>query len=351
MIIVKIMGGLGNQMSQYAFYLKQCTVHENVKIDKITFYHRFAKKYHSGYELGRIFQLEENSATFKEIRKLSRYRNVRLGIISSEIQRILYERKSKRNESMNLTQNQPASTKTNHKEATERLSGKDRVKHFVKNLIYKDDTKHFVQTGNTFYGQYLENTDIYYEGTWMDIEYYGDIMDTIHSAFTFKNEPDKRNKDTLSLIEATCSVSIHVRRGDYLLHTAMLNCPSVEYYKNAVNLIEERLQCKPAYFIFSDDIEWVKENYKFLKDKTCYFVDWNSGEKSYMDMQLMSNCKHNIITNSSFSWWASLLNRSESKIVISPESYYTADYKAKTGIKDDNLLKYPKNVTHFRVKD
>jgi len=98
----------------------------------------------------------------------------------------------------------------------------------------------------------------------------------------------------------------------------------IEYYLDAMALVNERVS-DPHYFIFSDDIEWAREN---IKESRTMFIDWNTGPNSFVDMQLMSLCRHNIIANSSFSWWSAWLNRNPSKLVIAPGQWMP-------GMKDD----------------
>ncbi|PIA78015.1 hypothetical protein BFR04_07220 [Gaetbulibacter sp. 4G1] len=148
-------------------------------------------------------------------------------------------------------------------------------------------------------------------------------------------------KETIELIEAinqSNSVSIHIRRGDYLLHD-MHNTSKDVYYKKALNYILNHVE-NPIYYVFSDDMDWVKEN--FITNSKTYYVDINDAESSYQDLLLMSNCKHNVIANSSFSWWGAWLNTNPNRIVIAPETWFndsSIDYSEvvpKSWIKIDN---------------
>ena len=110
-------------------------------------------------------------------------------------------------------------------------------------------------------------------------------------------------------------MSLHIRRGDYLNIKGKDISLSLDYHKGAIAYIMEHVQ-DPIFFIFSDDPLWVRDN---LKVENATYVDWNSGKDSWQDMCLMSCCKHNIIANSSFSWWGAWLNANSEKIVISPK--------------------------------
>ena len=115
-------------------------------------------------------------------------------------------------------------------------------------------------------------------------------------------------------------MSIHVRRGDYLEWGIDL-VPDV-FYRNAMKFIQEKKRnAELHFFVFTDDAEYVRENYYDIKN--LYVVEGNTGKESYRDMQLMSLCKHNIIANSTFSFWGAYLNRNMSKIVIAPNLPYT----------------------------
>ena len=113
------------------------------------------------------------------------------------------------------------------------------------------------------------------------------------------------------------AVSLHIRRGDYLQPQHWATTGSVcqlPYYRNAIAEMNKRVSA-PSYYVFSDDIAWVKEN---LSLPNAVYIDWNKGEDSWQDMMLMSYCKHHIICNSTFSWWGAWLNPREDKTVIVP---------------------------------
>lgn len=172
----------------------------------------------------------------------------------------------------------------------------------------------------TFYPEFLqEKNDAIYDGFWQSEQYFQDVTETIHRRFSF-NEILLNNK-TLELrnklLTETESVSIHIRRGDYLSETFRLTC-NLEYYKKAISLISKKLS-NPHFYFFSDDIAWVKEN---IPIPNAIFIDWNTSKDSWQDMYLMSHCKHNIVANSSFSWWGAWLNKNESKIVIAPSLWF-----------------------------
>jgi hypothetical protein len=112
---------------------------------------------------------------------------------------------------------------------------------------------------------------------------------------------------------------LHIRRGDYLTNIVH-NTNKEDYYKNAIKLIEEKVK-NPVFYIFSDEIEWVKQNFD-IKYPTVY-VDFNDALTNFEDIKLMSSCKHNIIANSSFSWWSAWLNENSNKIVIAPKQWFT----------------------------
>ena len=159
-------------------------------------------------------------------------------------------------------------------------------------------------------------------GYWQTEKYFKEIESVIRKDFIFSQKPSKSNLTILKEIIDTNSVSIHFRRGDYLTnHSAMTmheTC-SKDYYRKGIGLIRKNIQ-DPHFFIFSDEINWVKENFEMAGRHT--FIDDNKGKQSFEDMRLMAACKHNIIANSSFSWWGAWLNSNINKTVIAPLKWF-----------------------------
>lgn len=148
------------------------------------------------------------------------------------------------------------------------------------------------------------------------------IEKEIRESFTFPEITDEKNLCALKQITGTNSVAIHARRGDML--GTNYACYVTGYFKRAVKLIRKNVQ-NPTFYIFCDpgSVQWAKENFDILglngtKDHIT-FVDWNKGNESFRDMQLMAQCKHQIITNSSFGWWGAWLNDNPDKITCSPD--------------------------------
>jgi hypothetical protein len=163
--------------------------------------------------------------------------------------------------------------------------------------------------------KFRKNT--YIDGYWQSEKYFNDIRQDLLSDFTFPLF-EKNNLELSEVIQKSNSVSIHFRRCDYIKNEEHGVC-SLEYYYNAINYITVNLE-NPMFYVFSDDITWVRENLKI--EFPVKYIDWNTGDKSYNDMHLMSLCKHNIIANSSFSWWSAWLNQNLNKIVIAPKKWF-----------------------------
>jgi hypothetical protein len=173
------------------------------------------------------------------------------------------------------------------------------------------------------YAQFLKARKTCYLDGWFQSEkYVSPIAEQIRKELVFK-EPltDNYFIAIKEQIENTCSVSLHFRRGDYVENAksnTFHGVCSLDYYKNAANSVAEKTK-NPHFFIFSDDIRWVMRNFEL--NFPTVFVE-KSDENLLSDFRLMSLCKHNIIANSSYSWWAAWLNENENKIVIAPEKWF-----------------------------
>lgn len=164
----------------------------------------------------------------------------------------------------------------------------------------------------------------YLFGYWQSERYFKNYEDVIRSDFSFKAPLAGRNTEIATAMMSSNSVSLHIRRGDYVSNlkaNAMHGVCELTYYKLAIEYIEKHV-CNPNYYIFSDDIEWAISNLKL--DGSATFVDHNVGGGSYLDMQIMSMCKHHIIANSSFSWWGAWLIPGAEKIVIAPKKWFAS---------------------------
>ncbi|MFI3240217.1 MAG: alpha-1,2-fucosyltransferase [Bacteroidales bacterium] len=271
MNIVRISAGLGNQMFQYALYLSLREVNPDIVIDISEFKYR---KHHQGYELEEIFNITPDVASESEVATMV---DTSKSFIA-EIRRKLF---GKRN-----------------------LSG-----------------NHLKESDFDYMAGLDKLTNTYFEGYWQSYRYFEDIEQIVREQFSFKKPLTERNRECATKIEATESVSIHIRRGDYTKSRRWHNIGSIcnsDYYNWAMASINASIP-DAVYFVFSDDIQWVREN---LNIPNATYIDWNVGAASHNDLRLMSLCKHNIIANSSFSWWGAYLNNNEDKIVIAPSKWY-----------------------------
>lgn len=162
--------------------------------------------------------------------------------------------------------------------------------------------------------------DCYLMGFWQTELYFKDISDQIRKEFKVKIAPSQKDAEMIDLINKTNSVSLHVRRGDYVsssTHAKQHGSLSLEYYTNAIEYIKSKVE-NPHFFIFSDDPDWAKENIKTGTETT---VSYNPPEVPYADIRLMYTCKHNIIANSTYSWWGAWLGSYDKKIVVAPKNW------------------------------
>ena len=275
MIVVALFGGLGSQMDQYSFYLA-LKKHYPDTIFKFSLCN-IMRPEHNGYELGRIFNIFPEEASLSEIAQLSEM--IPYGI------------------------NHP---KINHW-----------LDVFRKRFVGKKESWIYPEDPTAFYKQVFELNpfkDYLFFGNWSNEKYREGVNEEILDAFKFPEITDEKNIQIKKEIENSNSVSIHVRRGDY--STYGFPMLSTNYYQKAVEIVREKNK-DAKFFVFSNDIPYVKENFDFLEDYV--IVDHNTGSDSYRDMQLMSLCKHNIIANSTFSYWGARLNRNKNAVVVCPQ--------------------------------
>lgn len=166
--------------------------------------------------------------------------------------------------------------------------------------------------------------DSYLRGYWQSERYFGCYASQIRTDFTFKPATDPDNLMMAERIRSSsCPISIHIRRGDMANNPKSNayhgNC-SPMYYKHALSFLRQQ-GLDPQLFIFSDDLEWAKDQLSFEGYQTT-FVQHNRGTGSYQDMALMSLCHHHVIANSSFSWWSAWLNPLQTKLVIAPKQWF-----------------------------
>jgi len=164
--------------------------------------------------------------------------------------------------------------------------------------------------------------NVYLDGFWGTEKYFYDIKDTIIQDFSLRYPSSSENIKMAESIRVVNAVAIHVRRGDYISNAttnAYHGVCSLEYYYNAVQRITETVK-DPHFFVFSDDHEWVRNNFKI--DFPMTFFEHNSVDQGHEDVNLMSMCKHNIVANSSFSWWGAWLNKNPDKMVYAPEKWF-----------------------------
>ena len=184
-------------------------------------------------------------------------------------------------------------------------------------FLKKYDKKKVLSDYLSYYPQAFEKGIVFYDGFWQLHSYFKDCQEDVRKAFVFQGI-DNENKELAEEMKSVNSVSIHFRRGDYLKIPRLQVCDD-EYYQKAMDEVGKLVK-NPIYYVFSNDVAWADEfmgklsvDYKIVAN--------NQGADSYKDMFLMSQCKHNIIANSSFSWWGAWLNENMEKIVIAPSEW------------------------------
>lgn len=163
---------------------------------------------------------------------------------------------------------------------------------------------------------------VFLDGYWQSSTYFSGIEDLLRDELQLLIPMSNEDQRIASHMAQVDSISIHVRRGDYLSNTAankMHGVCSLGYYEKAIEFMEEQVS-NPMFFVFSDDPDWVKRN--LPNDHPCVYVDHNSSALAVQDLRLMSRASHHIIANSSFSWWGAWMNPSTSKKIVRPQRWY-----------------------------
>jgi hypothetical protein len=281
MIIVRLWGGLGNQMFQYAAARRLAHANRTeLLLDAAWFGNAAAGDTARRYELS-IFAIAERFAAPSQVRALRGYDIQRWPRLAKRLLRAYGYR--------------------------ERESwARERHYHFDPAVLRLGD-------------------GVYLDGYWQSERYFQDAADLIRTEFAFRPSPAPDNAALLEVIAGCEAVSLHVRRGDYVANARTAHYHGVcglDYYARCVDAIAG-LVASPHFFVFSDDPAWVRDNLKLPFPAT--HVTHNGPERAYEDLRLMSACRHNIIANSSFSWWGAWLNDTPVKIVIAPKQWFRDD--------------------------
>lgn len=263
MVVSKIYGGLGNQMFQYA--------------------------------VGRTLSILNGVDLFLDISEFNNYKVHGYGLNNYNISAKIYEKPR-------------------------------RMMSAFKWLPYRSSIKKYKELSLAYDPNVLKLGDnVYLDGYWQTSKYFECVKNVIENDFECIIPPNYNNNEWISKIQSNnSSVSLHIRRGDYLTNPAANKvhglCP-LDYYKSALNRIVDLGVVDPVFYVFSDDIKWAKQNLRSLAENI-NFIDCNRQDHNFDDLRLMSACRHNIIANSTFSWWAAWLNKNENKIVIAPKMWF-----------------------------
>lgn len=163
---------------------------------------------------------------------------------------------------------------------------------------------------------------VFLDGYWQSERYFVDIAEMLRRELTPRDPLEPENAEIAEQIDALEAVSVHVRRGDYVTNAttnAYHGTCSLEYYRAAFALVRDRVPAAHV-FVFSDDTKWTRANLAF--DAPTTYVSVNPADRGFRDMQLMSRCRHHVIANSSFSWWGAWLNPRPDKMVIAPGRWF-----------------------------
>ena len=296
MIIVKYKGGLGNQMFQYAMQLALEKKYGKQRV-LADLSHYLLQNEHNGYELEKVWGIHLTTAPEAMLKKLSPY---------------YY----------------PGKLILNLQEGLKRIV-RDNLQHrYKKRKLEKDSyvrEHYYRQQDHCSYEPEVwtlgQDTDRYLDGLWQNIMYWEDVLTDIRKAFSYQNESRYTEQDLTwkEQIEDSCSVSIHVRRGDFI--NSKFDLCGMAYYDEAMLRLQQELEHRGVdqdairYFFFTDDTEYVEKAFQSVRNKE---IVRHKTEDAVLDMELMSMCKHHIISNSTFAWWAAWLDEKEDVLVIGP---------------------------------
>ena len=272
MIIVQVAGGLGNQLQQYALYRKFVRMGREARLD--------------------ISWFDETRGDEAKKESKVTQRNLELNYFD----RLVYE--------------------TCTREEKEALIGSERLPGKIRRKLLPS-TVHWFHESKLYHPEILDFKDMYLSGYFACEKYYADILYDLREKIQFPESSNPLNRQLTQEMRECTSVSVHIRRGDYLNeeNKAMFgNICTDAYYDKAVEMIKAE-EKEVHFYLFSDDIPYVKQKYR---GEEYTIVDINHGRDSFYDMWLMSNCKHNICANSTFSFWGARLNGNEGKIMIRP---------------------------------
>lgn len=276
MIIIHVMGGLGNQLYQYALSEKLKQLGKEVKLD--------------------LYAYTDAKGEDREWRELELER----------LEGLEYTVCTRQERTLFLDNSMKFADRVRRK-----LTGR------------KDRT---VAETADYMPEIFEMDDVYLYGFWGCERYYKDITGLLRQKIRFPKSSNPANVETLARMEHENAVSVHIRRKDYLTvadGARYMGICTQAYYQGAFDYIRERVE-KPVFYIFSDDVEYAKAHFS---GQDFRIVDWNTGKDSLYDMELMSRCQHNICANSTFSIWGARLNPYPNKIMIRPlhhDNYETA---------------------------
>ena len=267
MQIVKVMGGLGNQMFAYAFALRLRGLGRQVALDP-SWHDRV--RAHNGWELDRIFKLELPACTDADRERLG---DLDYGLVSRVRRKFLGTRRS-----------------------------------------------HVVERGRRYDSRFLSITgDAYFDGYWQSPLYHEGIDSEIDGAFSFPPGLELEAGRVLGQAEGRTTIGVHVRRGDYLESEDLGGVCGEAYYRRAIAYLSEGAS-RPLVLFFSDDLEWCRSHLAAGLDAV--FVDWNRGVDSWKDLRLMTRCDRLAISNSSFGWWGARLGLDKARPVAAPDRWY-----------------------------